>query len=204
MPAILSQVRYYFLAFHWSYYRWAGWRNLNNAIVNMYKNDKTCAIAVFAIKNVARFAKTGPNGTRTETQFTAWYTHVLSRNINCVAIHSQVCFHRWLCADRVKPHWCITGPVGPLGHTNQSWCGVKLLTMSVSSLSTHPVGCVHICHLLRWGTHPVGCVHICHLWGEGTAPLYAPYGRFCPPLVCHPPPPPSHPLYTRSVILQGL
>ena len=38
----------------------------------------------------------------------------------------------------VKLHWCITGPVGPLGCTNQSWCGVKLLAMSVL---THPVGC---------------------------------------------------------------
>ena len=77
------------------------------------------------------------------------YTHVLSRNINYVAIHSQVCFHRRLFADRVKLHCCITGPVGPLGRTNQSWYGVKLLTMSVS---THPVDCVHICHLLRDST----------------------------------------------------
>ena len=67
-----------------------------------------------------------------------------------MTIHSQVCFHRWLFAERVKPHWCITRPVGPLGRTNQSWCGVKLLKMSVS---THPVGCVHICHLLRGQHH---------------------------------------------------
>ena len=92
--------------------------------------------------------------------------HYISRNINCVAIRSQVCFHRWLFADRVKPHWCITGPVGPLGCTNQSWCGVKLLTIPVS---THPVGCVHICHLLR-GQH-----HSMH-----------PNGSFCPPPACHP------------------
>ena len=65
--------------------------------------------------------------------------------MNCGTVHSQVCFHRRLFADRVRPHWCITGLVGPLECTNQSWCGVKLLTMSVS---THPVGCVHICHLL--------------------------------------------------------
>ena len=99
------------------------------------------------------------------------------RNINCVAIHSQVCFHRRLFANHVKLHWCITGPVGPLGCTNQSWCGVKLLTMSAS---THTVGCVHICHLLR-GQH-----HSMH-----------PNGSFCPPPACHPPPhptpPPSHP-----------
>ena len=89
-----------------------------------------------------------------------------------MTIHSRVCFHRRLFADRVRPHWCITGPVGPLGRTNQGWCGVKLLTMSVS---THPVGCVHVCHLLR-GRH-----HSMH-----------PNGSFCPPPACHPPPPP-HP-----------
>ena len=117
---------------------------------------------------------------------------MLSRNINCVAIHSQICFHRRPFANHVKSHWCITGPVGLLGHTNQSWCGVKLLTMSVS---THPVSCVHICYLLG-GQH-----HSMH-----------PNGSFCPPSACHPPhhptPPPSlpptHPLYTRSMILQGL
>ena len=91
-----------------------------------------------------------------------------------MAIHSQVCFHRRLFADCVKPHWCITGPVGPLGCTNQSWCGVKLLTISVS---THPVGRAHICHLLR-GQH-----HSMH-----------PNGSFCPPSACHPPhPPPTRP-----------
>ena len=92
-------------------------------------------------------------------------------------MHSQVCFHRWHFANRVKLHWCITGPVGPLECTNQSWCGVKLLAMSVS---THPVGCVHICHLLG-GQH-----HSIH-----------PNDRFFLPLACHPPQPPhptpSHP-----------
>ena len=67
--------------------------------------------------------------------------------------YSQVCFHRRLFANPVKLHWCIAGLVGPLGSANQSWCGVKLLTMSVS---THSVGCVHICHLLR-GQHHCQC-----------------------------------------------
>ena len=31
-----------------------------------------------------------------------------------MSIDSQVCFHRWLFADAVRPRWCITGPVGPL------------------------------------------------------------------------------------------
>ena len=92
-------------------------------------------------------------------------------------MHSQVCFHRQLFADCVKPHWCITGLVGPLGCTNLSWCGVKLLAMSVS---THPVGCVHICHLLERQCHSM-----------------QPNGRDSPPPACHLPtpthPPPTHP-----------
>ena len=111
----------------------------------------------------------------------------------CMAIHSQVCFHRQLFADRVKPHWCITGPMEPLGCTNQSWCGVKLLTMSVL---THPVGCVHICHTC-WEASTVLCTLI-----TGFARLR---------LATHPhhptpphPLPPVHHLYTTSVILQGL
>ena len=108
-----------------------------------------------------------------------------------LGLDSQVCFHGRLFAHRVRPHRGITGPVGPLGFTNQSWCGVKLLAMSVL---THPVGCVHICHLL------VGQHHSINL-----------NGRFCPPTACHPPPPPhptplppAHPLLVPSVILQGL
>ena len=55
---------------------------------------------------------------------------------------------------------------GPLGSNNQSWCGVKLLTMSIS---THPVGHAHICHLLR-------AQHHCR-W---------PNGREGPPSACPP------------------
>ena len=55
----------------------------------------------------------------------------------------------WLCIARFAftDGFCrpckaaLVGPVGPLGCTNQSWCGVQLLAMSVS---THPVGCVYI------------------------------------------------------------
>ena len=39
----------------------------------------------------------------------------------CVAMDGQVCFHEWLFAGPVKLCWCITGPVGPLGSTNQNW-----------------------------------------------------------------------------------
>ena len=50
-------------------------------------------------------------------------------------MHSQICFHRRLFANPVKLHSFITGLVGPLDSTNQSWCGVKLLTMFAT---THP------------------------------------------------------------------
>ena len=66
----------------------------------------------------------------------------------------------------------------PLGNSNQNWCGVKLLPMSIS---TYPVDCVHLRHLLRAQYH---CL--------------CPNGREGPPLACPPtpttPPPPTHPL----------
>ena len=95
-----------------------------------------------------------------------------STDINCLAIDSQVCFHRRLFADPVKPSWCITGPTGPLGSTNQNWLCAKLLPMAIS---IHPVVCVHSCRLL-------GTQHYC---------LYS-NGSVCPPGACHPPPSP-HP-----------
>ena len=119
--------------------------------------------------NVTGFTKTNHNFTRTETQIMPWYkwfTYALSTNINCMAIDSQVCFHRQLFADPVKPSWCITGPVGPLGNTNQNWLGAKLLPIAVS---IYPVVCVHLCHLLR-------AQHHC-LW---------PNGREGPPSACPP------------------
>ena len=84
-----------------------------------------------------------------------------------IDIDSQVCFHKW---DPVKLCWGITGPVEPLGSTNQSLWDAKLLPMSVS---TYPVDCVHLCHLLRTQYH---C--LCPNGGENL------------PLAC----PPTHPL----------
>ena len=112
----------------------------------------------------------------------------LQPNINDILMHyletstvwlyiAKVCFHRWLFANTVKPHLYITGLVGPLGSTNQSWCGVKLLTMSVL---THPVVCVHVCHLLR-GQH--------HCW--------CPNGKENPPPACPPTPTTHSSPYTR-------
>ena len=96
------------------------------------------------------------------------YTHALSKNIKCVAINSQVCFHRWLLAG---PNWCITKPVEPLESANQNWRGVTLLPMSVSS---HPVDRVHLCHLLR-------AQHHCLCSND----------REVPPSACSPTSPPS-------------
>ena len=80
----------------------------------------------------------------------------MSQDINCLAIDSQVCIHGRLFANPVKLSWCITGPVGPLGSTNQNWLCAKLLPMAVSIYS---VVCVHSCCLL-------GTQHCC-LWSNG-------------------------------------
>ena len=118
--------------------------------------------------------------------------HALSRNIKFVAIDSQIYFHRWLSADPVKLPWCITGPLEHLGSTNQNWCSVKLLPVSVSS---SPVDCVHLCRLLA-------------AWGHGLCPIYIANGRVGTPLACPPSPttpyPPPTPLHVTPMILQGL
>ena len=99
----------------------------------------------------------------------------LSTNVKCMAIGSQVCFHRQHFADPVKPSWCITGPIGPLGRINQNWLGAKLLPMAIS---IYPVVCVHPCCLLRAQHH--------RLW---------PNNEEGPPSACPPAPTPdtSHP-----------
>ena len=84
-----------------------------------------------------------------------------------------MCFHRWLSGDPVKLTLCTTGLVEPLESTNQNWCGVRLLPMSVS---TYPVDCVHLCHLLKAQHH---C--LCPNGREGTIRLAypLPYMRHC-------------------------
>ena len=80
---------------------------------------------------------------------------------------------------------------GLLGCTNQGWHGVKLLIMSIS---THAVGYVHICHLLR-GQHYCQCPNN----------RESPPSAWPPTPIAHPVPlPPTHPLYTTRVILQEL
>ena len=105
-------------------------------------------------------------------------------DINCLAIDSQVCFHGRLFADPVKPRWCITGPVGPLGSTNQNWLCAKLLPMAVLIC---PVVCVHSCHLLE-------TQHYC-LWPNGREGLPS----TCPPTPTIPPPPSHSPTHTPLI-----
>ena len=95
-----------------------------------------------------------------------------------MAIDTQVCFHRQLFADPVKPSWCITGPVGPLWNTNQNWLGARLLPMAVS---IYPVVCVYLCCLL-------GTQHHC-LWPNGREGLPS----ACPPTPTTHHLPPTHP-----------
>ena len=60
---------------------------------------------------------------------------------------------------------------GILGSTNQNWCCVKLLPMS---MSTYPVDCVHLYRLLRAQHH-----HLCSNGKEGPPPA-------CPPTLTMP------------------
>ena len=97
-----------------------------------------------------------------------------------LGIDSQVCFHRQLFANPVWPCWCITGPVGPLGSTNQNWLGAKLLPMAIL---IYPVVCVHLCCLLRTQHH---C-----LWPngrEGLPSAFPPAPTTLHPFSTHPPP----------------
>ena len=90
-----------------------------------------------------------------------------------MAKDGQVCFHRRLFADPVKPQRCTTEPVRPLDSINKDVGGAKLL------LTTTSVDCACICPLLK-------TQHYC----------LCPNGRCNPPSASHPPPatPHRHPL----------
>ena len=122
------------------------------------------------------FAKTIPKGTIIEIQFIAdyWtYTHALPRNTKHIAIDGQVCFHRRLIADPVKPPRSPTGYVSLVNGINKDMSGARLLQMIVS---TYPVGWVSFGHLLK-------IQHCC----------LCPNGGYNQPLATHLPPPPTHP-----------
>ena len=111
----------------------------------------------------------------------------LCHNINDSLMHCPRTSTVWLKMARsaftdgsVKLSWCITGPVGPLGSTNQNWLGTKLLPMAIL---IYPVVCVHSCRLL-------GTQHYC-LWSNGKE------GQ---PSVC----PPTQPLITAIRDITGV
>ena len=103
----------------------------------IYAPCEVCTILI----NVAGFTKTISNG-KLKPNINDILIHCPEVSAMYMAIDSQVCFHRWLFADPVKLHQCITGPLESLGSTNQNWCGDKLLPTFVS---TYPVDCVHLC-----------------------------------------------------------
>ena len=91
-----------------------------------------------------------------------------------MAKDGQVCFHRRLFANTVKPQRCTTEPVRPLDGINKDVGGTKLLLMATS---VYPVYCTCICPFLTTQHH---CL--------------CPNGRCNPPSASHPPPPPPIPL----------
>ena len=104
---------------------------------------------------------------------TLWRTKHMAKD-------GQVCFHRRLFADPVKPQRCTTEPVRPLDGVNKDVGGVKLL---LATTSVYPVDCACICPLLKTQHH---CL--------------CPNGRCNPPSASRHPPP--TPLYTPFLIIQ--
>ena len=113
-------------------------------------------------------------------------TLALPRRSKHMAKDGQVCFHRRLFADPVKPQRYITEPVRPLDGINKGVGGAKLL---LTTTSVYPVDCTCICPLLKTQHH---C--LCPIM-EGVTRLRLPTH------LCHPPP---TPLYTPFLILQLL
>ena len=146
---------------------------------------------------VTGLTKTDQIVTRTEIQtikpnISDTLMHCPEVRISYLAIDSQVCFYRQLFSNPVKLCWCITGPVGPLGSTNQNWLGAKLLPMAIL---IYPVVCVHSCCLLRTQHHclwPNGREDSSLAWPPNpTTPAHSP-----PPT--HPPPYKQHLRYYRG------
>ena len=90
-----------------------------------------------------------------------------------MAKDGQVCFHRKLFVNPVKPQRCTTKPVRPLDGINKDVGGAKLL---LTTTSVYLVHCACICPLLKTQHH---CL--------------CPNGTCNPPAASHPPPP-AHPL----------
>ena len=76
------------------------------------------------------FVKAIPNRTRSEIQFiNCWVLNLHSCTTQKHQAHvysSQVCFHRWLFANPIKPPKCTTGSVGPVKwhEKGYEWCQI--------------------------------------------------------------------------------
>ena len=63
-------------------------------------------------------------------------TLALHRNTKHIAIDGQVCIHRQIIADPVKPPWCTTGYVEPVNGINKDVSNARLL---ITTVLTYPV-----------------------------------------------------------------
>ena len=116
-----------------------------------------------------------------------WHTHAPSRDIKYVTIDNQVCFHRRLFANPVKPHWYITRPMEPLGTTKQNWCGVKIY----QCLSPPILWIVYI-FVIYWEHRTIACALMAGWAHFGLPPIIT----TLPPT--HPPLHIQHPWYYRG------
>ena len=95
--------------------------------------------------------------------WTLTYTLVLSNKY--MAIDSQVCLHRWLFIDPVKPPWCTTGSGKPVNGINKEVSGTRLLPMTVL---TYPVDWVSFALYWRHSTAVCGLTsgipRLSHCW----------------------------------------
>ena len=73
----------------------------------------------------------------------------------------QVCFHRRLFADPVKPQRCTTESVRPLDGIDKDVGSAKLL---LTTTSVYPVDCACIYPLLKTQNHCVLMEGVTHLW----------------------------------------
>ena len=101
-----------------------------------------------------------------------------------MAKDGQVCFHRRLFADPVKPQMCTTEPVKPLDGINKDVGGAKLL---LTTTSVYRVNCACVCPLLKTQHH-----YLC------------PNGRCNPPLAFHSSPPPPTSLPTTHPLIHAI
>ena len=88
-----------------------------------------------------------------------------------MAKDGQVCFHRRVFANHVKPQRCTTEPVRPLDGINKNVGGAKLLLMTTS---VYPVDCSCFCPLLKKQHHCLCPDRRCNSSSASHSPLPPP------------------------------